>query len=131
MLKFLEFKFTLADVSVFIHFCGMIVALYVDDMLFFSKDLKEMKCVKNEVKKLHIMKDLRAVSKILEIHMTHKTDSSIKINQAHYIQQVLAEFDMKHSKCAPVPLSPSINLKNEISKLLNEDNHKLYRQMID
>src|SRR5947207_14138991 len=100
MLKFLEFESTLADVSVFIHLCDMIVALYVDDMLFFSKDLKKMKHVKNEIKKLHIMKDLKTVSKILGIHMTHKTDDSIKINQAHYIQQVLAEFDMKHSKRA-------------------------------
>ena len=31
------------------------------------------------------MKDLGAVSKILEIHMTYKTDESIKINQGHYI----------------------------------------------
>ena len=127
MLKFLEFEPTLADISVFIHFHDMIVALYVNDMLFFSKDLKKMKHVKNEIKKLHIMKNLKTVSKILEIHMTHKTDDFIKINQAHYIQQVLAEFDMKHSKHTSVSLFSSINLKNEISKLLNEDNHELYR----
>src|SRR5438477_9187405 len=59
-LKSLEFKPTLADASVFIHSRDMIVALYVDDMLFFSKDLKKMEHVKNKVKKLHIMKDLGA-----------------------------------------------------------------------
>ena len=127
MLKFLEFESTLADISVFIHFCDIIVALYVDDMLFFSKDLKKMKCVKNEIKKLHIMKYLRAVSKILGIHVTHKTDGSIKINQDHYIQQVLIKFDMQHAKCSSILLSPSINLERQDSKLLEVKNHETYQ----
>src|SRR5213079_417523 len=74
--------------------------------------------------------DLGAVSKILGIHVTHQTDGSIKIDQGHYIQQVLAEFGMEHSKRAPIPLSPSINLENDASKLLNDDDHELYRQMV-
>src|SRR5947207_9228384 len=130
MLKSLEFEPILADASVFIHPRGMIVALYVDDMLFFSKDLKEMKRVKNEVKKLHIMKDLGAVSKILGIHVTHQTDGSIKIDQGHYIQQVLAEFGMEHAKRTPVPLSPSLNLENQDSKPLETQDHETYRRMI-
>ena len=44
------------------------------------------------------MKNLSSISKILEIHVTHQTDDFIKINQNHYIQQVLAKFDMKHAK---------------------------------
>jgi len=59
--------------------------LYVDDMLILAKDLRKIEQVKNQIKKTHIMKNLRAINKILEIHMTHQKDS-IKINQAHYIQ---------------------------------------------
>src|SRR5436190_1017624 len=93
---------------------------HISELKVKQDDLYKMKYVKNEIKKLHIMKNLKTVSKILEIHMTHKTDDFIKINQAHYIQQVLAEFDMKHSKRVSVLLSSSINLENEVSKLLNE-----------
>src|SRR5438046_608646 len=56
-LKSLGFEQTLADASVFIHSRGIIVALYVDDMLILGKNLKEVERVKSEVKKLHAMKD--------------------------------------------------------------------------
>ena len=93
MLKLLEFKPTLVDTSIFTHSWNIIVTLYVDDMLILGKNLGEVECVKNEMKKLHIMKNLKSISKILEIHMMHQLDS-IKIDQHHYIQQVLVKFDM-------------------------------------
>ena|SRR5438034_9161012 len=98
MLRSLKFEQTLADISVFIHSCDIIVALYVDDMLILEKNLKKVKQVKNEIKKLYVIKNLNSISKILEIHVMHQTDNFIKIDQDHYIQQVLAEFDMKHAK---------------------------------
>ena len=79
-MKSLEFKSILADISIFTHPRGIIITLYIDDMLILVKDLKEIKQVKNNIKKAHIMKDLKAISKILEIYMTHKTDKFIKIN---------------------------------------------------
>ena len=85
MLRSIEFKLILADVSIFIHSWDIIMILYVDDMLILAKDLRKIEQVKNQIKKTHIMKNLRAINKILEIHMTHQKDS-IKINQAHYIQ---------------------------------------------
>src|SRR5947207_2186013 len=38
-------------------------------MLILGKNLGEVEHVKNEMKKLHIMKNLRSISKILEIHL--------------------------------------------------------------
>ena len=67
-------------------------------MLILKKNLKKVKQVKNEIKKLHVMKNLNSILKILKIHVMHQTDSFIKIDQDHYIQQVLAKFDMKHAK---------------------------------
>jgi hypothetical protein len=128
-LRSLGFEQTLADASVFIHPRGIIIALYVDDMLVLGKSLKEVERVKNEVKKLHAMKDLGSISKILGIHVTHQTDGSIKIDQGHYIQQVLAEFGMEHAKRTPVPLSPSLNLEQD-GKPLEAKDHEIYRRMI-
>src|SRR5947199_3698728 len=118
MLKSLEFEQTLADASVFIHSHDIIVTLYVNDMLILGKNLKKVKQVKNKIKKLHVMKNLNFISKILEIHMMHQTDNFIKIDQDHYIQQVLAEFDMKHAKQVLVSLSSSLNLKSQNIQLL-------------
>ena len=76
------------------------------------------------------MKDLESISKILGIHMTTQWDNIIKTNQHHYIQQMLAEFSMKHSKPAPVLLSPSINLKNQDNEILNTKDHEIFRCLI-
>src|SRR5881394_3029035 len=99
--------------------------LYVNDMLILEKNLREIKCVKNQIKKLHVIKNLRSISKILEIHMMHQLDS-IKIDQHHYIQQVLVKFDMQHTKHSSISLSSSINLKRQDSKLLEVKDHETY-----
>ena len=112
ILRSLGFKFILADASIFIHPCSIIIALYIDNILILVKNLKEVEQVKNNIKKTHIIKNLEAVFKILEIHITHKIDRFIKIDQDHYIQQVLVKFDMENLKPTPVPLSPSLNLEN-------------------
>ncbi len=76
------------------------------------------------------MKNLEAVSKILEIHMTHQSDRFIKIDQDYYIQQVLVEFDMKHMKKALILLSLSINLKDQKFRILNIKDHEIFRCLI-
>ena len=129
-LKFLEFEQILTDISVFIHSHSIIVTLYIDNMLILEKNLKKVKQVKNEIKKLHVIKNLNSISKILEIHMTHQINNFIKIDQDHYIQQVLAEFDMKHAKQALMSLSSSLNLESQDTQLLNVKAHKIYKWMI-
>ncbi len=96
-------------------------------MLILEKNLKKVKQVKNEIKKLHVIKNLNSISKILEIHMTHQINNFIKIDQDHYIQQVLAEFDMKHAKQALMSLSSSLNLESQDTQLLNVKAHKIYK----
>ena len=126
MLKSLEFEQTLTDVSIFIHSCDIIIALYIDDMLILEKNLKKVKWVKNKIKKLHVIKNLNSISKILEIHIMYQIDNFIKTNQNHYIQQVLIEFDMKHAKWIFVLLSFSLNLEQD-DKLLTIKNHEIYK----
>src|SRR5436190_19890116 len=112
MLKSLEFKSTLADASIFTHSQSIIVTLYVNNMLILEKNLRKIEHIKNQIKKLHVMKNLKSISKILEIHMMHQLDD-IKINQHHYIQQVLVKFDMQYAKHSSISLSFSINFKRQ------------------
>ena len=75
-----------ADASIFINKRGIIIGLYVDDLLIFAKNESEIVQIKNEIKKVHIMKDLGEVKKILGIHVARGPNGSVKVDQHHYIQ---------------------------------------------
>ena len=70
-MKFLKFKQIFINISVFIYLHNIVVILYINDMLILEKNLKKVKQVKNEIKKLHVIKNLNSISKILEIDMIH------------------------------------------------------------
>ena len=44
---------------------------------------------------------------------------------------MLVEFDIKHCRLAFISLSPSINLEDQESKILNTKDHELFKHMID
>src|SRR4051794_1226317 len=69
-----------ADASIFIYKRGIIIGLYVDDLLIFVKNENKIIQIKNEIKKVHIMKDLGEVKKILGIHVTREPNESVKID---------------------------------------------------
>ena len=63
------------ELSIFIDQRGVIAALYVDDLLILAKTESDIEQVKNQVKKLHIMKDMGEVLKVLGIHVTRPNGS--------------------------------------------------------
>jgi hypothetical protein len=69
------------------------------------------------------------VSKILSIHVT-RPNGFVRINQSHYIHQILMEFGMENSKLAITPMDPSIKLDSEASEILSQNNHELYRKIV-
>src|SRR5438046_1364652 len=78
------FEPSTAEPSIFIDKRGVIIALYIDDLLIL-------------VKKESAMRDIGQVSKVLGIHVSRDT-SGIKINQGHYIHQILMELGMEKAK---------------------------------
>ena len=72
MVKTLGFDPIHADASIFINKREIIIGLYVDDLLIFVKNESEIIQVKNEIKKVHVMKDLGEVKKILGIHVARE-----------------------------------------------------------
>ena len=117
---------TTAEPSIFIDQRSVIIALYVDDLLIFTKDKSDIKRVKKLIKKTHSMKNIGEVLKVLGIHVTRESNSSIKINQNHYINQILVEFGMENAKSAATSMNSSIKLDNQISEMLFKKDHKLY-----
>jgi len=85
MVKTLGFNPIHVDTSIFINKRGIIIRLYVDYLLIFVKNESKIVQVKNKIKKVHIMKDLEEVKKILGIYVTRGPNISVKIDQHYYI----------------------------------------------
>ena len=51
------FRQSTADPGVFVNDRGVVIALYVDDILVFSKDIKDIRKTKDMLKRFHSMKD--------------------------------------------------------------------------
>lgn len=129
ILKKIGFAPITADPSVFINGRGLIVAIYVDDIIIFSKSVAQINAVKGKLKGFHPMVDSGEVSKLLGIRFTWK-DGSARLDQEVYAQQILDEFGMAECKSASTPLSPSVQLTSEESNKLDRKDHKQFRRLI-
>ena len=92
---------------------GVIICLYVDDMLIFGTDLEQVEVTKTLLSSKFDMKDMGEADVILGMRI-FKHDNNIMLSQTHYIEKILNKFNQ--SDCIPVstPLDPKINfVKNE------------------
>ncbi|BCR87868.1 uncharacterized protein ACHE_40432S [Aspergillus chevalieri] len=129
-LKKIGFKPITADPSVFINGRGLIIAVYVDDIVIFGKDANDIDVVKQKLKEFHPMTDSGLVKKLLGIRFTWGRDRSIQLDQQSYAQQILDEFGMADCKPVSTPIGPSIKLEAPDSSLLGRAEHKLFRRLI-
>ena len=131
-LKKIGFKGINADPSIFVNDRGLMVAVYVDDILIAGKNEKEIENVKSKLKKFHPMKDGGRVEKILGIRFTWEKDF-IRLDQQAYAQAILEEFGMADCRPAATPMSPSVQLDNGDSARLNKTNQTIssYNWKID
>jgi transposase InsO family protein len=123
------FRQSTADPGVFINDRGIIIALYVDDILIFGKDNKDIESIKEKLKRFHPMKDLGLAKKILGIRITWTKDS-IRLDQEFYARSILEEFEMMNARDQDLPLNPSVDLNDESSRKLTRDLHAKFRQII-
>lgn len=106
-----------AEPNIFIDQRGVIAALYVDNLLILAKTESDIERVKNKVKNVHIMKDMGEVSKILGIHVT-RPNGFVWIDQNHYIQQILMEFNMENANQLLPPWAPAWSLMTRPARSL-------------
>ncbi|KAL1955953.1 hypothetical protein VTO42DRAFT_7938 [Malbranchea cinnamomea] len=125
----LGFKPASADPSVFINPRGVIIALYVDDILIFGTNTGEITRVKERLASFHPMKDSGLVTKILGIRVSWLPDR-ITLDQEHYCREILTEFGMEECKTAATPISSSTNLLGTESPVLLKQLHSVFRRMI-
>ena len=76
---------------------GVIICLYVDDMLIFGTDQNQVDLTKEFLSSRFSMKDMGEADVILGIRIKHES-KRISISQSHYIVKVLRKFN--YSDCS-------------------------------
>jgi hypothetical protein len=118
-----------ADKCVYYRFSGgkgVIMCLYVDDILIFGTDLEAIMETKVFLSKNFDMKDLSEADVILNINLI-KGEDGITLSQSHYVEKVRTRFG--HMDCKPVttPYDPSYTLSKHEGEPVNQ---LLYSQII-
>jgi hypothetical protein len=89
---------------------GVILCLYVDDILIFGTSLDVIKEVKDFLSNNFKMKDLREADVILNIKLKREGNCGVTLLQSHYVEKVLSCFG--YSDCQPtsMPYDPCVLL---------------------
>jgi hypothetical protein len=79
---------------------GVILCLYVDDILIFGTSLELIKEVK----------DLGEADVILNIKLIKGENGGVTLSQTHYVEKMLSRFGYRNSKPASTPYDASLVL---------------------
>ena len=90
---------------------GVILCLYVDDILIFGTNLNVIKEVKDFLSRSFEMKDLGVADVILNIKLLRNDDGGITLLQSHYVEKVLSRFGYSDCNPSPTPYDASVLLR--------------------
>jgi hypothetical protein len=90
---------------------GVILCLYVDDILIFGTSLDVIKEVKDFLSNNFEMKDLGEADVILNIKLKREGNGGVTLLQSHYVEKVLSHFGYSDCQPAPTPYDPSVLLR--------------------
>ena len=90
---------------------GVILCLYVDDVLIFGSNLKVIEEVKEFLTNNFEMKDLGEADVILNIKLLREGDGGVTLLQSHYVEKALSRFGFSDCAPAPTPYDPSVLLR--------------------
>nr|GFC98014.1 zinc finger, CCHC-type [Tanacetum cinerariifolium] len=90
---------------------GVIICLYVDDMLIFGTDQDQVDKTKEFLSSKIDMKDLGEAEVILGIRIK-RGNNGISVSQSHYIEKILTKFNF--ANCSPVstPVDPTVKFRS-------------------
>jgi hypothetical protein len=101
-----------ADQSVFVNNeRTLIVALYVDDLLLFSRTVREIQPLKEALSSAFEMKDLGEAEYVLGINITrNRAQKTLVIDQEHYVRDLLREQGLDNGRTVTTPAEGYGNL---------------------
>ena len=90
---------------------GVILCLYVDDILVFGTKLDVIKEVKDFLSRYFEMKDLGVADVILNNKLLRDENGGITLLQSHYVEMVLSRFGYSDGMPSPTPYDASVLLR--------------------
>ena len=108
--------------SKFINNEGVIMCLYVDDLLIFGTSLDVMHDAKHFLAANFDMKDLGEANIILGINILRDNDC-ITLSQSHYVEKILKKFD--HFDMSPMftPFDSKVHLVKNRGDSVSQDKY--------
>jgi hypothetical protein len=88
---------------------GVIICLYVDDMLIFGTDQKQVDLTKAFLSSNFSMKDMGIADVILGIKII-RNNLGISLSQSHYIEKVLKKFNCENGSNSASPMDSNVKL---------------------
>ncbi|GJT90086.1 zinc finger, CCHC-type containing protein [Tanacetum coccineum] len=98
---------------------GVIIFLYVDDMLIFGTDQNQVDNTKKFLSSRFSMKDMGEADVILGIKIKRE-NKGIVITQSHYIEKILKKFNREDCSSVSTPMDPVEKLKPNTSKHVDQ-----------
>jgi hypothetical protein len=109
---------------------GVILCLYVDDILIFGTSLEVIKEVKDFLSHCFEMKDLGVADVILNIKLLKDDDGGITLLQSHYLENILSPFGYSNCKSSPTPYDPSMLVRKNQGDLKDAKDQLRYSLII-
>nr|GEV72613.1 hypothetical protein [Tanacetum cinerariifolium] len=98
---------------------GVIICLYVDDMLIFGTDQNQVEKTKKFLSSRFSMKDMREADVTLGIKIKRE-NKGIVITQSHYIAKILKKFNREDCSPVSIHMDPVEKLKINTSKHVDQ-----------
>jgi hypothetical protein len=102
------------DKCVYYHFGGgegVILCLYVDNIIIFGTSLNVIKEVKDFLSQSFEMKDLGEADVILNIKLVRESNGGVTLSQSHYVEKILSRFGYNDYKHVSTPYDASVILR--------------------
>jgi hypothetical protein len=90
---------------------GVILCLYVDDILIFGNNINVIKEVKGFLFNNFEMIDFGEADVILNIKLLREGNGGVTLVQSHYVEKVLNRFGYSECTPSPTPYDPSVLLR--------------------
>nr|GFA37104.1 zinc finger, CCHC-type [Tanacetum cinerariifolium] len=98
---------------------GVIICLYVDDMLIFGNDQNQVNKTKKFLSSRFSMKDMGEADVFLGIKIKHE-NKGIVITQSHYIEKILKKFNREDCSSVSTPMDLVEKLKPNTGKPVDQ-----------
>ena len=107
----------------------VLIAVYVDDVLIASKDVKSMQKVSDHISQHFDIRDLGEVQQCLGIDF-RRDGNVIELSQSGYVDEMLNRFGMENCNPVSSPLDQNPKLNREVEESSKDEADLPYRELL-